>query len=122
MKTDTPGFLDLKLVVITKDAAPWLEGLASLGEVEAESDQAGWTQRRVLTSAKLRDLAIRVIGLVGPPGADVTVGFVGADRIVSDGTTEIPDVSIAAVKRVAGPPGRETLLGAIKDVLREAAS
>lgn len=122
VKTDTPGFLDLKLVVIAKDAAPWLEALASLGEVDADGEQSGWTHKRVVTTAKLRDLVIRVAGYVGPPGADVTVGFVGADRIVSDGTTEIPDVSIASVKRVAGAPGRETLLGAVKEVLKEAAS
>jgi hypothetical protein len=122
VKTDTPGFLDLKLVVITKDPAAWLDGLASLGELENEGEQAGWTHRRYVTTAKLRDLTIRVAGYVGPPGADVTVGFVGADRIVTDGTTEIPDVSIAAVKRVAGTPGRETLLGALKEVLKEAAS
>ena len=122
MKTDTPGFLDLKLVVITKDPTPWLDALAGLGEVESEGEQAGWTHKRIVTSAKLRDLVIRVAGYVGPPGADVTVGFVGADRIVSDGATEIPDVSIASVKRVAGAPGRETLLGAVKEVLKEAAS
>ncbi len=122
MKTDTPGFLDLKLVVITKDAGPWLEGLTSLGDVEADGEQAGWTHRRVVTSAKLRDLVIRVAGYIGPPGADVTVGFVGADRIVSDGTTEIPDVSIANVTRTSGPPGRETLLAAVKEVLKGAAN
>ena len=42
MKTDTPGFLDVKLTVVTKDPAPWLEGLAALGEVESEE-----TQRRL---------------------------------------------------------------------------
>jgi hypothetical protein len=122
MKTDSPGFLDVKLTVVTKDPGPWLEGLAALGDVEAEEDAAGgWTHRRVRTSAVLREMTIRVLGYVGPPTADVTVGWVGADRIVSDGTTEIPDVSIAVVARVNGAPGKQTLLAALKDVLREAA-
>jgi len=51
----------------------------------------------------------------------VTVGWVGSDRIFSDGTTEIPDVSIAVVPRVTGAPGKETLQAALKEVLREAA-
>ena len=34
---------------------------------------------------------------------------------------ELPEVSLANVTRVVGPPARETLLGAVKDVLREAA-
>jgi hypothetical protein len=121
MKTDTPGFLDVKLTVVTKEPAAWLEGLAALGEVEAEDQNGDWAIRRVKTSAKLRDMVIRVMGYVGPPTADVTVGWVGSDRIVSDGTTEIPDVSIAVVERATGAPGKETLLGALKDVLREAA-
>ena len=121
MKTDTPGFLDVKLTVVTKDPAPWLEGLASLGEVEAEEQNGDWSIRRVKTSAVLRGMTIRAFGYVGPPTADVTVGWVGSDRIVSDGTTEIPDVSIAVVPRVSGAPGKETLLAALKEVLREAA-
>lgn len=121
MKTDTPGFLDVKLTVVTKDPAPWLQGLAAVGEVEAEETNGSWTIRRVKTSAKLRDMTIRVLGYVGPPTADVTVGWVGSDRIVSDGTTEIPDVSIAVVPRVAGEPGKDTLMAALKDALREAA-
>jgi len=121
MKTDEPGFLDVKLAIIAKDGATWLEALEALGTVEHREDISGWTHRRVLTAARLQDLAIRVQGYVGPPTADVRVGFVGADRIVSDGTTEIPDVSIADVPRVAGPPGKETLQGALKDVLRTAA-
>lgn len=121
MKTDTPGFLDVKLTVVTKDKAPWLEGLAQMGEALADETQGDWTIRRVRTSAVLRDLTIRVLGYVGPPTADVTVGWVGSDRIVSDGTTEIPDVSIAVVPRVAGEPGKETLMTALKDALREAA-
>ena len=121
MKTDTPGVLDLKLAVVTKDAAPWLDAAGALGEVEDASEASGWTRRTVRTSAKLQGLAIRVTCLFGPPGADVTVGFVGADRIVSDGTTEIPDVSIATVPRVVGPPGRETLLAAVKEILKDAA-
>src|SRR4051812_37238831 len=105
MKTDTPGYLDVKLTVVTKDPAPWLEGLAALGEVESEEQNGEWQIRRVATGAKLRDMVIRAIGYVGPPTADVTVGWVGSDRIVSDGTTEIPDVSIAVVPRVTGAPG-----------------
>jgi hypothetical protein len=121
MKTDTPGFLDVKLTVVTKDKVPWLDGLGAIGEVEAEETNGDWTIRRVRTSAVLRDMTIRVLGYVGPPTADVTVGWVSADRIVSDGTTEIPDVSIAVVTRIAGEPGKETLLTALKEVLRDAA-
>lgn len=121
MKTDTPGYLDVKLTVVTKDPATWLEGLVALGDVEVEDEAGGWTHRRVKTSAVLRNMAIRILGYVGPPTADVTVGWVGADRIVSDGTTEIPDVSIAVVPRVNGVPGKETILAALKEVLRDAA-
>jgi len=121
MKTDQPGFLDVKLTTVTKDPGPWLEGLAAMGEVEAEETNGEWAIRRVKTSAVLQGLTIRVLGYVGPPTADVTVGWVGSDRIVSDGTTEIPDVSIAVVTRVTGGPGKETLLGALKEVLRDAA-
>lgn len=115
------GFLDVKLTTVTKDPAAWLEGLAALGEVEAEEQNGDWQIRRVKTPAQLQGLTIRVLGYVGPPTADVTVGWVGCDRIVSDGTTEIPDVSIAVVPRVAGPPGKETLQQALKEALREAA-
>ncbi len=121
MKTDTPGFLDVKLTVVTKDPGPWLAGLAAVGVVEAEETNGDWAIRRVTTSAKLRDVTIRVIGYVGPPTADVTVGWVGSDRIVSDGTTEIPDVSISVVARITGAPGKETLMAALKDTLRGAA-
>jgi hypothetical protein len=121
MKTDTPGCLDVKLAIITKDPAPWLEALATLGTIDHEEDVTGWAHRRIVTSAKLGELQIRVLGYVGAPTADVRIGFVGADRVISDGSTEIPDVSIAEVPRVAGPPSKETLQGALKDVLREAA-
>jgi hypothetical protein len=121
MKTDNPGFLDVKLTVVTKDKTPWLEGLAAIGEVDNEETNGDWTIRRVKTTAVLRDMTIRVVGYVGPPTADVTVGFVGSDRIVSDGTTEIPDVSIAVVSRVAGEPGKATLMTALKEALHEAA-
>jgi hypothetical protein len=121
VKTDTPGFLDVKLTVVTKDAAPWLEALSALGDVEAEEQVAEWTHRRVRTSAVLRDMTIRVLGYVGAPTADVRVGWVGTDRILSDGTTEIPDVSISDVPRMTGAPSKETWLAALKDVLREAA-
>ena len=122
MKTDTPGFLDVKVTVIAKDGEPWLAALTELGEVEHSEAASGWEHRRVKTAAVLRDLAIRVLGYVGPPTADMLVGLVGADRLVSDGTTEIPDVSLADVTRVVGPPAKETLLGALKDALREAAN
>ena len=123
MKTDEPGFLDIKLAIVSMPAqAPqWLEALAALGEVEGEGDVSGWTERRVRTSAKLQDRTIRVIGRVGPPTADAVAGYVGADRIVSDGSTEIPEVSLATPPRAAGPPERATLMDALKDVLREAA-
>ena len=121
MKTDTPGCLDVKLAIIAKDPAPWLEALTSLGTVDHEEEVTGWAHRRIVTSAKLGELQIRVLGYVGAPTADVRIGFVGADRVISDGNTEIPDVSIAEVPRVAGPPSKETLQGALKDVLKEAA-
>jgi hypothetical protein len=121
MKTDTPGFLDVKLTVVTKDPGPWLEGLSELGEAEGDETNGDWTIRRVKTPAVLQGMTIRAIGYVGPPTADVTVGWVGSDRIVSDGTTEIPDVSISVVPRVTGAPGKETLQNALKEVLREAA-
>jgi hypothetical protein len=38
MKTDDPGFLDVKLAIIAKDPAGWLEALAALGTVEHEED------------------------------------------------------------------------------------
>ena len=122
MKTDDPGFLDVKLVIVTTDPSPWLEAITELGSVEDIGDVSGWAQRRVLTTAVLRDLKIRVLALVGQPQADAVVAFVGADRIVSDGVTEIPEVSRATVARVVGPPARATLLGALKEVLREGAA
>src|SRR5262249_52895570 len=106
MKTDTPGFLDVKLAIIAKDPSPWLEEVAEVGTDEHEEDVSGWVHRRVVTSAKLGDLVIRVLAYVGAPTADVRIGFIGADRVVSDGTTEIPDVSMAEVARVAGPPAK----------------
>jgi hypothetical protein len=118
MKTEDAGFLDVKLAIIAKDPASWLDALAALGTVEVADEVSGWTHRRVRTSAVLRELTIRVQGYVGPPTADVRVGFVGADRLITDGTTEIPDVSIADVPRLVGPPGKETLQGALKDVLK----
>jgi len=122
VKTDPAGFLDVKVTVIAKDGEPWLAALAELGEVEHSEAASGWEHRRVKTAAVLRDLAIRVMGYVGPPTADMLVGLVGADRLVSDGTTEIPDVSLADVPRLVGPPSKDTLLGALKDALRGAAS
>jgi hypothetical protein len=121
MKTDTPGFLDVKIAIMTKDPPPWLEALTAVGTVDHEEEVTGWAHRRVVTSAKLGELVIRVFGYVGAPTADVRVGFIGADRVISDGLTEIPDVSLADVARVVGPPTKDTVLGALKDVLREAA-
>lgn len=122
MKTDDPGFLDIKLVIVAVAAhsAAWLDAITALGDVESETEQAGWQQRRVRTSAKLGDRVIRVTGFVGPPTADAVAAYVGADRLVSDGSTEIPEVSIANPPRVAGPAARETLLGAVKEILRDA--
>ena len=92
-----------------------------LVQMMGENFRADMFDQNRLREAVLRDMTIRVLGYVGPPTSDVTVGWVGADRIVSDGTTEIPDVSIAEVPRVNGVPGKDTLLAALKDVLREAA-
>jgi hypothetical protein len=121
MKTDTPGCLDVKLAIIAKDPAGWLEALEQLGGVDEAVEDTGWQIRKVRTSAKLQGLDIRVLGYVGAPLADVRIGFIGADRVISDGTTEIPDVSLADAPRVVGPPEKATLLGALKDVLRDAA-
>jgi hypothetical protein len=109
MKTDAPGCLDVKLAIIAKDPAGWLDALAEVGTLDEEREDTGWQIRCMRTGAKLQGLEIRVLG------------FVGADRIVSDGTTEIPDVSIADVPRMAGPPSKDTLMAALKDALREAA-
>jgi hypothetical protein len=121
MKTDTPGCLDVKLAIIAKDPAGWLSALAEVGPSEDQREDTGWQIHCVRTGAKLSGLDIRILGYVGAPTSDVRIGFVGADRVVSDGTTEIPDVSIADVPRVAGPPSKETLMTALKDALREAA-
>jgi len=121
MKTDTPGCLDVKLAIIAKDPTGWLEALAAIGTVEDQREDTGWQIHCVRTGAKLSGLDIRVVGYIGAPTADVRIGFVGADRLVSDGTTEIPDVSIADVPRIAGPVSKETLMTALKDALREAA-
>jgi hypothetical protein len=121
MKTETPGCLDVKLAIIAKDPTSWLAALAEVGSVEETREDTGWQIQCVRTGAKLQGLDIRLLGYIGAPTADVRIGFVGADRIVSDGTTEIPDVSIADVPRLAGPASKETLMTALKDVLREAA-
>ena len=122
MKADDPGFLDVKLTIVTKEPAAWLEAVTALGEAGADEQNGEWQIRRVTTSAKIGDRILRVSGYVGPPTADVTVGWVASDRVVSDGTTEIPDVSIAVVPRVSGEPGKATLQTALKEVLRDAAS
>ncbi len=122
MKADEDGFLDVKLTIVTKEPATWLEGLGSLGDAAPDDHNGEWHIRRVTTSAKIGDRVLRISGYIGPPTADVTVGWVASDRVVSDGTTEIPDVSIAVVPRVSGAPGKETIQTALKEVLREAAS
>jgi hypothetical protein len=122
VKADEPGYLDVKLAIVSKDGAAWIDPLEALGTVERAEVIGEWTHRCVCTSAVLRDLKIRVFGYIGAPTADVRIGFVGADRVVSDGLTEIPDVSIADVPRLAGPPSKDTLLVALKEVLREAAA
>jgi len=120
MKTETDGFLDVKLAIVATQAEPWLAAAAGLGEVAAEQQQGDWAVREVRTSATIGDRVLRVLVFVGAPTADVRVGFIGADRVVSDGTTEIPDVSLVDVPRVVGPPAKETLQQAIKAVLRAA--
>ena len=122
MKVEEAGFLDVKLTIVTKEPAAWLEALASIGEVVPTEQNGDWQIRRVTSSAKIGDRVIRISGYVGPPTADVTVGWVASDRVVSDGTTEIPDVSLAVVPRVSGPPSKETIQAALKEVLRDAAS
>ena len=122
MKADDDGFLDVKLTIVAKEPSAWLDALAALGESGPDEQNGLWQIRRVTTSAKLGDRVIRVNGYVGPPTADVTVGWVASDRVVSDGTTEIPDVSIAVVPRVSGEPNKATLQTALKEVLRDAAS
>jgi hypothetical protein len=116
------GFLDIKLAVITTHPEAWVEGLAAIGEVEADEDASGWVHKRVRTSAVVKGLKIRVLGYVGNPQSNMQVALVGADRVVTDGQTEIPDFSLANPTRFVGPPGKETWLAALKDVLKEAAS
>jgi hypothetical protein len=120
VKTETDGFLDVKLAIVATHPEAWLAAAAGLGDVASEQEQGGWTVREVRTSATIGDRVLRVLAYVGAPTADVRVGLVGADRVVSDGTTEIPDVSLVDVPRVVGPPAKETLQQALKDVLRAA--
>jgi hypothetical protein len=121
MRTDDPGFLDVKLAVIAIHGDPWVEGLTALGDVIAAEETSGWIHKQVRTTAVLGGLTIRVSGYVGSPTANMQVALVGADRVISDGQTEIPDFTLANAPRMVGPPGRETWLTALKDVLREAA-
>lgn len=122
MKTDDSGFLDVKLVAVVKEIQAWIEALSALGTCDVEQEVSGWQHRRVTTSGKLKDRVIRVIAYVGPPSADVVTGFVGADRIVTDGYVEVPEVSIAAVPQVKGEPSKETWMTALKAVLKDAAT
>jgi hypothetical protein len=120
VKTDADGFLDVKLAIVATQLEPWLAAVASLGEVTGEREQTGWTVREVRTGVKIGDRVLRVVAFVGPPTADVVVAFVGADRIVSDGITEIAEVSLAEVPRVTGPAAKETLQQALKETLKAA--
>jgi hypothetical protein len=120
MKTDVDGFLDVKLAIVATQPEGWLAAVASLGEVVGEREQAGWTVREVRTSATIGDRVLRVVAFIGPPTADVVVAFVGADRVVSDGTTEIAEVSLVDVPRVTGPASKETLQQALKETLKAA--
>ena len=116
------GFLDVKLTVITTHPEGWVEGLSAVGEVESAEDVSGWAHQRVLTSAVVGGLKLRVLGYVGSPISNMQAALVGADRVITDGQTEIPDFSLANPTRFVGPPGKETWLAALKDVLKEAAN
>ncbi len=120
MKTDVDGFLDIKLAIVATQPDAWLAAVASLGDVASEQQNGEWVVREVRTAATVGDRTLRVLAYVGAPTADVRVGFIGADRVVSDGTTEVPDVSLADVPRVAGPPTKETLQQALKETLKAA--
>src|SRR5437762_1373972 len=106
MKTDEPGFLDIKLAVITTHPEAWVEGLAAVGEIESDEDISGWTHKRIRTTAVVGGLTLRVLGYVGSPQASMQVALVGADRVITDGQTEIPDFTLANPQRVVGPPGK----------------
>jgi hypothetical protein len=116
------GFLDIKLAVIATHPEAWIEGLSAAGEVESEEDVSGWVHKRVLTSAVVKGLKLRILGYVGSPTSNMQAALVGADRVITDGLTEIPDFSLANPTRFVGPPGKETWLAALKDVLKEAAN
>ncbi|MBA3541741.1 MAG: hypothetical protein H0T79_19155 [Deltaproteobacteria bacterium] len=122
MKTDDPAYLDVKLTVIAKLPEPWLEALAMIGAAEVDEEVSGWRHLRVETTAVLQSRKIRVLAYIGPSTADVTVGFVGADRVISDGSVEIPDVSLAAPPQIVGPPTKDTWMTALKAVLKDAAN
>ncbi|MDB4953427.1 MAG: hypothetical protein JWO36_996 [Myxococcales bacterium] len=116
------GFLDVKLAVITTHPEAWIEGLAAVGDVEVDDDASGWAHKRVCTTAVVGGLKLRVLGYVGNPQSNMQIALVGADRVITDGQTEIPDFSLANPTRFVGPPGKETWLAALKDVLKEAAN
>ena len=122
MKTDEPGFLDVKLTVIAVHPEAWIAGLAELGSLEHEEETGGWVHKRVKTSAAIGGRTIRLSGYVGSPQASMQVAMVGADRVITDGATEIPDFTLANPTRFVGPPGKESWLAALKEVLKEAAS
>src|SRR5258708_1579202 len=104
MKTDTPGFLDVKLAIITKDPAPWLDALAAIGTVEHEEDVTGWAHRRVATSAKLGDLVIRVRGLVGGPRAAGRSALSAAVAGIGAAAPGIPAVSMGGCRASSARP------------------
>jgi len=120
MKTDDPGFLDVKLVAVVKDGAAWIEALSTVGACDHEAEISGWQHRRVVTTAVLKERTIRVLAYIGGPTSDVVTGFVGADRILTDGIVEVPEVSLAAVPQLQSPPSKEAWMAALKAVLKDA--
>jgi hypothetical protein len=122
MKLDEAGFLDVKLAVVVRHVDPWVAAFAELGAADVDEETAGWRHLRVPTTAQLKGNTIRVHAYIGPPSADVTVGFVGADRILTDNTVEVPDVSLAAVPQHVAPAGKDAIMAALKAVLKDAKS
>ncbi len=119
MKLDEDGFLDVKLAVLVRHVEPWIAAFAALGTADLDEEIGGWRHLRVPTTASLKERTIRVHAYIGPPSGDVTVAFVGADRIVTDQTVEVPDISLAAVPQLVGPAGKDTIMAALKAVLKD---
>lgn len=121
LENETCWFLaiDFELTVVTNDTPAWLTSLTGLGVVDVGNPVAGWQYCQVTTSVVIRDHTVRIFGYIGPPTADLQLGFLGADRVISDGLIEIPSVSIAEVTHVIGAPGKPTWAAALKAVLLE---